>query len=595
MKKKFFFLPLLAALVMAGCSKEDSDNGGGNGSSDTRYLAVSIATAPSIGETRADENRDGNDGSYLQSGGRYEDGLASENEVKKVRFYFFKDGQPMNVESGSTRNYKDFTPATYTNPDGSTGDHSQTVEKSLEAVLIVNTAAAGGQLPTQVLAVVNPPSSMDKQMNLGDLRNELADYTNHENGFVMTNSVYVESGRLKDISDVTPAYFCTSEEEAKANPLRIYVERCVGKVRVQLVDALNPNTPASGDKAGVNPRFALKYKDDQGNEQPLKIGDEQVYVELLGWNVTAARPNASMIKKLSDTWLTANPIGLDNDWNLPQLHRCFWAYYTGTAGNVYTNFNDGSKFPFTKNENYTYCNENAARTTGTEPTKVIIPAYLCKADGTQLTICEYAGVRFVDDYDLASGKELPIMKNNILTRLRNNDNKLWREKEDGSGYREIDASDLSFAPFYSSASTTQTNHFYTKVVLSETAKQEGVHWYKEEPQAGVEPVQWTEAGLNEVLADYNHIKVWKNGMTYYYLTIPHIGTQENTQPQYGVVRNHVYAITVKGIYGLGTPVYDPTQKIIPEKPSPEDVYIAAQVELLSWRLVNKDVELDWGK
>lgn len=61
----------------------------------------------------------------------------------------------------------------------------------------------------------------------------------------------------------------------------------------------------------------------------------------------------------------------------------------------------------------------------------------------------------------------------------------------------------------------------------------------------------------------------------------------------GVVRNHVYDTKVTKIAGLGTPVYDPGLVIYPEKPSPNDHYIAAEIKILSWRLVSNDYELDW--
>ena len=61
----------------------------------------------------------------------------------------------------------------------------------------------------------------------------------------------------------------------------------------------------------------------------------------------------------------------------------------------------------------------------------------------------------------------------------------------------------------------------------------------------------------------------------------------------GVVRNHVYKTKVTKILGLGTPVYDPTKKIYPEKPSKNDHYIAAEINILSWRLVNNNYVLEW--
>ena len=55
----------------------------------------------------------------------------------------------------------------------------------------------------------------------------------------------------------------------------------------------------------------------------------------------------------------------------------------------------------------------------------------------------------------------------------------------------------------------------------------------------------------------------------------------------GVVRNHIYAINVTKIAGLGTPVYNPDEIIYPETPEENEHYIAAQINILSWRVVDE--------
>lgn len=96
--------------------------------------------------------------------------------------------------------------------------------------------------------------------------------------------------------------------------------------------------------------------------------------------------------------------------------------------------------------------------------------------------------------------------------------------------------------------------------------------------------------VNDLLAR-NVAHIWKNGMTYYFTYIRHLGTI-GKQAAYGVVRNHVYDVTIAGVEGLGTPVFDPDQHIIPEKPDDEKAYIAATINILSWRIVpNYDITL----
>ena len=96
--------------------------------------------------------------------------------------------------------------------------------------------------------------------------------------------------------------------------------------------------------------------------------------------------------------------------------------------------------------------------------------------------------------------------------------------------------------------------------------------------------------INGKLADKNIVDralVWNSGMTYYYQEIKHLNGFT------GVVRNHIYGVNVQKIAGLGTPVYKPDEIIYPEHPEENDHYIAAQINILSWRVVNENYDLEW--
>lgn len=633
MKKKFFFLPLLAALVLAGCSKEESeDAGGNNGETDMHYLAVSIATTPNAGG-RAGEGTDtgSSNNPYVQNGGSYEDGLEAESKVNKVRFYFFRQtGVAVNV-TGNV-NYIDVD-----YPGTSGPNTGETVSDELNAVLIVNTAK-GDRLPSQMLALINPPvsslpeGSLDREF----FKNRVYDYTEYTtigpedkraNGFVMTNSVYFNSqNKLEDITEIDPSHYAKSEAEAKTDEkvLKIYVERCVAKVRLNIDNTLRPssvkeaedndNLLVSGADGKTHSLTRLMYKetvDGADVEKPLTIRrtrtetqtdaegntvtvsipyNMSVYAELQGWNVTADRPQSYLIKHLDDTWKTTAPSGMTEAWNIPTLHRCFWAAYCAHAdgGNLFHDFADSHKQSFEKNNNFTYCNENAQLKNNVMATKVIIPAVLCDSTATPLMLCEFAGQRFVDDASLTN------MKNTVLSMMKVGQNEFWTEDKNQSTaenkvYREMGPDDIEFKTYYDVISPDKENRYYTKAVLTEEAGK--LTWLKRDPSR--ETLEWTGDDLNKVMENFSHLRIWNEGKAYYYIDIPHLGSSGDTQ--YGVVRNHVYDITVKGIYGLGTPVYNPDQKIIPETVNPDEVYIAAQVNILSWRLVQREVSIDWGK
>jgi hypothetical protein len=81
-------------------------------------------------------------------------------------------------------------------------------------------------------------------------------------------------------------------------------------------------------------------------------------------------------------------------------------------------------------------------------------------------------------------------------------------------------------------------------------------------------------------------------MTYYCLDIKHLG-KEGSVTEYGIVRNHAYKVNITGIKGYGTPIYDPAQDfIVPDKPEDIETYVSAQINILSWRVVANDYNVE---
>ena len=103
---------------------------------------------------------------------------------------------------------------------------------------------------------------------------------------------------------------------------------------------------------------------------------------------------------------------------------------------------------------------------------------------------------------------------------------------------------------------------------------------------------FTEVNKDVVIAAIEAAKaeIRKGGRAYYYVPIKHIGTAGEVG-EYGIVRNHYYKITLTGIKGFGTPVYDPEKVVEPAVPTYEDTYLAARVQVLQWRVVNQNASL----
>lgn len=110
----------------------------------------------------------------------------------------------------------------------------------------------------------------------------------------------------------------------------------------------------------------------------------------------------------------------------------------------------------------------------------------------------------------------------------------------------------------------------------------------------------TEANLNKVnaqLVSVGYMDMFNNGMAFFSIPIRHLAWNDNylKEGQYdwanmgigalGLVRNHVYSLTVNKVEGLGTGLRDPEQPIIPAKDAVNQ-YIAMRLNILAWNVVN---------
>ena len=560
MKKYFLFMSVLASLFLAGCSQEEvAPNGedNGNGEAKTSYLAVNMVSSDATG-TRA------------ASG--YEDGEEFENNVTSVRFYFFNGvGGAVNVKllNGSYVNYYDWTPGTGDQSNGT--NNNDDIESKLKATIVINTAAGDG-IPQRIAAVLNPTGLDNISKSLTELKTIVADYATSDltsdGAFVMFNSV---GGGGEDLSTtlIKDENLCKTEGDAIANPVTIYVERSVAKVRVTLDAGLGFN----------NNKLALKDKDDKD----LKIGGEQVYLQLDGWGLSAETSNGRLVKKINPGW--------EGTWWYAS-YRSFWAINSMTATNRYYSYDDISTSFGTNNVLYT--NENAQLTdiTGAEGqakerTKFILKGKLCKANGDPFTIVRHLGVHFADTKSATEADNFIELKKSILNQLAASGNNYYYATE--TGREQIGTGDIQIVVVPQEENENSQNNCYVYAQL--TSGDNGADkktWYTS--LTGGTAITNAATEINGKLANKEIVDralVWNSGMTYYYNEIKHLNNIN------GVVRNHIYGINVTKIAGLGTPVYDPEEVIYPEKPEENDHFIAAEINILSWRVVDEDYELEW--
>lgn len=568
MKRNFLFMSVLASLFIVGCSQDEiapNEEDVDNGVADISYMAVNLMSSDVAG-TRA------------ASG--YEDGDEAENDVEKVRFYFFtENGAIANVKllNGNYVNFYDWTPGQGDQKDDKDTDDTESV---LAATIVLSTKD-GDKLPQRIAAVLNPPRNGEGDILLGntsksltDLKKVVADYAAAnlitKGKFVMFNSVYGRDGAEVCAVPIESKHLQKESKLAEDNPVIIYVERSLAKVKVALGNAVS---------AAVSDKLALNDKD--GNA--LKVGNEQVYLKLSNWGLTAETDEGRLVKAIDPTW--------SSDWwngTGAFAHRSFWGINSVNANNTYNTYDSINTVIGTP----LYTNENALDYDSDSPinrTKVILKGTLCKADGTTpFTIVRHLGAHFADTYSETPANNLPALKANILSQLTANGYNYYSGNL--TTRTQIDTKDLQIVVAKQINNEGSKNNCYVYAQLTNDAAKKT--WYGSSDKNDTEVI--TAETINNALKNREIVDwalVWKNGMTYYYYEIIHHGTGENATR--GVVRNHIYDTKVTRIAGFGTPVYDPEQVIYPEKPEENDHYVAAEINILSWRIVSNEYALDW--
>lgn len=616
MKKIQLYIAMAAVLTgLSACSDSDEISGGNtsNAEGSTSYVAVNIVN-PQSQSAGAKAN------AFTRVSG-YENGTTNEDKITNVRFYFFNnDGSPYLLTNSNPANVNWLS----YNIDSQSqrNNDPNTVESVTNAVLVIN--GATGTTPSYMIAVANPDviqkadstSTMpDNLLGTGALhRNALTAITmqtrtyNGADGFLMTNSVYGEGGTYRN-STPTAGHIMSSEQAALADPVQIYVERLAAKVSINRGTSTNWTSVTVDGKA--HSAYPVgKIANPAGGDslqvyavvQGVGLADEQhfgkIFKDMDGYAVgegTATTGDA-----------TSDILGI-NPWNSAQYHRSYWevspefnaladnpldypfARYTsdftngdGTTGVFYTMPNTPTSVATPEETNRS--------ATETYRTKVLLATQLMYQNGTNwqtAEVCKYRGHEYL-------GQEA--VKTVIANQLQG-----YLCKLDGGTFKEIEPSDIEFI-------TPESNNYKTYEVIPElvdrnaefatmsaadanAAVAAGNTVTTYHPNVSKDPVSGDP--IDDVFYRYaNKAEVRNNGDAYYYTTIRHLANDPAKLGYFGVVRNHWYQVTINSLRGFGTPVFNPNRPIIPITPSDDNSYMAAQINVLQWRVVSQSYDID---
>lgn len=597
--KKFTMLSsvLASALMMTVVSCSSSDditggNGNGNAEGTTSYIAINLNSVGNAPTSRA---------SYDQGSGKYDDGEDKENNITKVRFYFYNaDGTSYTLQSAGengekpSKNYIDYK------VEKGGENHDNTVSGTTSAVLVLN--GESNVAPAAMLTVVNPDVNTDM---LGDapanrwstMRTEMKGqiFNDATNGFMMSNSTYEDGGKDLCTTLLTGKTF-SSAADAKNSPVDVFVERVNAKVKTTVGDANFVKVTTDVELDGVNFKGKYKTKDPVGELATIQPDGStkktKVYAYIDAWGLGDEDGWAMLYKQIDvQNWTNATlGFSANNPWSVAAYHRCFWGTSVAFGG---TSSNSPVNHPYKDIKAklgtalYTLPNTPTSYNEGvfTDPmksylTKIMVAARLAYTDEAgnvhSAEICTYKGQKFL-------GKE------NVKTVIARELRTYYKKTTSATGdtYTKIEASDIDFSSKVTSTSGLKLQNYQVvadlRSGLTELFLKKGGSY---EPVA----VATVKAEMQQAPVDIS-----KGGRTYYYTPIKHLG-DVNTPAEYGVVRNHSYQVEISSIKGFGTPVYNPDSEIIkPVLPSDDLTYLAAKISVLSWRVVSKKVDLDSTK
>lgn len=563
----FKLVPLAcAALMMGACASENEGNGGNtNESSNEQYLAVNIMN---VGTTPT------------RTSGDYEDGTDKESEIKLIRFYFYNaDGSPYILKNspatttiGTNANWLEAT----TSKDGK--DDDKTIEQITKSILVIDGVTAAA--PAKVVAIVNPGTLTTATLGSGsvtltDLRSALED-TQFKNGqgasaveFVMSNSVYEKDANSVCETSIS-GHVANSPTEANNDPVDIYVERVVAKVRA----SLNTTAFETGD--------ATKWGTGKYGINVGTYNSTNVYAVIDGWGVADENGKAKLEKQINPTWIGTD-LGITT-WSTVDYKRSFWETsvdFTGTNPLVNHKFKDYTSNTITTTPSYLYTLPNTPTAAITKKydnnlTKFLVVAHLMYQDGAtwkNAEICHYKGIDYL-------GVE------NLKTQIANECGYYVQSATTPGTYTKITPADITFAK----STSTSAKDYEVVPKLKDDSKTYYVN------TGTISAPAYTEKSAAEINTAFakSPAQVRTEGKVYYFIPIKHLGST-GSPAEYGIVRNHLYNITLDKIVGFGTPVYNPDEVIDPTVPVDENTYLAARINVLQWRVVNQNVDLDYNK
>lgn len=583
----------MAAAMFVSCSNdvltEEGVNTDGNKPvGDVAYMAVKISN---VNDRHNAKSRTTDDDFAI--------GEESEHKVNHAQFFFFdKDGVTV-LRAGYIYD-----------PDSDFTDHtSGNVESVTGKNVVVLENMTGNNYPEYMMTVLNAPD-FTAEATLAETAEKLVDWQgrwNEEGRFVMCTSSYFGDGANHDninyyVTKITPNDFKNSFEEARnaTDPLEVYVERLAAKVAVKVSSEIEDVVTLADGTVLYKLAQSVAGEDNDDNN-PSGSASTELYVEVTGWGLNATADQSHMAKILDLNW---KDNGVWAAWNEANKFRSYWGKSTAYGKSdfdgvlTYRQYKDLTKAV----GQYEYCNENTntpenittKKDDGTvlvnnaAVTHVVLKARVCDKQGNGLDLISHRGVLFLSkDYKA-------YILNRVKTLYGLNCYYYVNSTTDGNvetkHYAQVGVDDLKFIKDGEALGKVQ-------MVLADESKQ----MYAKKDDGIFEEIssETLVANLKAVQGETPLVN-YNGGASVYYIPVQHLVAHEvenaakNDEGYYGVVRNHWYNISINSFSKVGHGVFDPengNEIIVPDEPEDPYYYLGARINILSWRLVDQNVDL----
>ena len=617
MKKSILLTGIAALALLFSCNKSELVDDGPKVTEDmtVAYATVRISMANSTG-TRA--TFDG-----------FEYGTEAENAVSSLLLVFYDANG--NVVGQSIDDPFSWTEDATHNPGND--NNVNVADKYTKTVAI--SLIEGASLPSSVVAYINPTAQ-----DIKDFVTDLASAkeltrpakttgtvpgyvpaTIEAGAFAMNNSCYGDYS----IATAIPQGAIYKKGGTPGEPIDIYVERVVAKIELA--------APANGNGVTIN---------DYTVYDGLTSEKMTLTYELEGWASQAKSQNTNVLKKMPATTV---------DWMNPaNLYRTYWAASYGYDMNnaqfpvtgadnfnaedylleyvAYEGTNDGT-YAENKFEGVSYVLENTYENSRlvvlngeNEPTQqegtnpwAAVTSIILKGSYTASANADAAGFYLRNGYiyDPAEEKQVPAYyyyaKKNEAELIQTMISGIHSFATAADGTIDPTVLELVYVPMRPTilGDEVESAANLRFVQIKEDAD---VTIYIPNPDFGKEGAetaeqQWIEATEYDADADLQKfggfVKYYDANKAFFYVPLQHYYTGTLTSQYlpldeiqtgtYGVVRNHLYRLTVNSISGLGIGIGDPTDIPLPDPQEDQEFEIQAKLNVLEWHVVGQIVDL----